>query len=113
MILCCAFSKFLCRKCGVGLSFRPKLPSFPCRKNAGRAKLQALAQTGAHFELEVMSPATESHDVETLVCGTVVVLGVPSMVEAGGVGVCAGSAVAPQPRSHALDDSQASPDDES
>ena len=91
----------------VGLKFKPRLLGFSCKKDAERARLQALSQSDIQFELEVLSP-----EDETSVGDSAAVLGVPSVGVVGSVGGCAGVSAARQPRSHALDDSQASPDDD-
>ena len=98
MVFGFAYTKCFCRKCGVGLKFRPRLLGLSCKKDAERARFQALANPEFLFELEVLSP-----EAETSVEDATAVL-----VEVGSVGGSVGQAVAHQRRSHDLDDSQAS-----
>ena len=94
-----AGTKFMCRKCGVGLKLRPKLLNNHCVRNASRANKQALAQSDSLFELEVLSPEAEC------VPDHVAMVGDP------GDALCVLSdvGVVDQPGAHDLDDSQASP----
>ena len=97
---------------GSGSIFGPDSLGFPGKKNASRANFQALVQTESHFELEVMSPVADCQDGVTLVGGPGVQLGLPGGSVGGGLSLCAGVSEATQLRSHGLNDSQASPDDE-
>ena len=101
MVFGFAFTKFVCRKCGVGLKFKLRLLGLSCRKDAERARFQALTKPDLQFELEVLSP-----EAETSVGDAATVLDA-----VGSVGGCVGASVAHQRRSHDLDDSQASPVD--
>ena len=85
----------MCRRCGFGLTCRPKCLSLSCVRNPNRANSLALLMDGDVFELEILPPVEAVSPVHD------------PLVQEAVVPLCGPLCGLERPGGHDLDDSQA------